>query len=309
MAFRPAPRPAEKPVAQPEQPSADAIELPPTDDLDISEQATNATATGIASRDWAMDETGLLEEALRSHSLPEALVTRLQSLATAPVHTARVVDRLAVALAAHFHFLPLDEAMGAPMLLYGAAGAGVSTLAAKLAAKYDAQEILVVSTHPKGVDPVLAENLQALDLPLATASDAASLRTIIASAGGRKVIIDSACGAPSDKATAQRLHQLSEAAGAESVLVLAAGTSADDATSLARAATRINTHRMIVTQLDTARYLGAPLVAAETGKLAFLAASVTPHFGFGVRVLTPENLARRLMAAALKTERWRIAPL
>jgi hypothetical protein len=126
MAFRhSAPRPAEKPVAQPEQPSADAIELPPIDDLDIREPATSAT--GIAPRDWASDETGFLEEVLRSHSLPDALVTRLQSLATAPVHTARVVDRLAVAIAAHFHFLPLDEAMGTPMLLYGVPGAGVST--------------------------------------------------------------------------------------------------------------------------------------------------------------------------------------
>lgn len=303
MAFRPAPRPAEKPVAQLEEPSADAIELPQTS------EAEKISETGIAPRDWASDETGLLEEVLRSHSLPDAMVTRLLSLATAPVHTARLVDRLAVALAAHFHFLPLDEAMGTPMMLYGAPGAGVSTLAAKLAAKFDASEILVVSTHPKGADPALEENLEALDLPLAMAKDAAALRSIVASAGGRNVVIDAACGAPSDKATSQRLHQLSEAAGAETVLVLAAGTSADEATSLARAASRINTHRMIVTQFDTARYLGAPLVAAETGKLAFLAASVTPHFAFGVRVLTPENLARRLMAAALKTERWRIAPL
>jgi flagellar biosynthesis protein FlhF len=312
MAFRrPAPRPAEKPVVQPEEPSADAIELPPVADtieLPPIEDA-EPRETGLAPRDWASDETGFLEEVLRSHSLPDALVTQLQGLATAPVHTARIVDRLAVALAAHFHFLPLEEAMGAPMLLYGVPGAGVSTLTAKLAAKFDAHEILVVSTNPKGSDPELEENLAALDLPLAVATDAAALRSIVASAGGRKVIIDSACGAPSDKTTAQRLHQLSEAAHAESVLVLAASTATEDATSLARAAVRINTHRMIVTQFDTTRYLGAPLIAAETGKLAFVAASVTPHFAFGLRVLTPENMARRVMAAALKTERWRIAPL
>jgi flagellar biosynthesis GTPase FlhF len=190
-------------------------------------------------------------------------------------------------------------------------GTGVSTLAAKLAARFDEREILVVSTDTRGGSAVAAleENLEVLGLPLLVAADAATLRSIVATAAGRKVIIDAGSGAPTDKACARRIEQLAEAAGAQGLLVLSASATPDEAATVAAAASRIGTRRMIVTQFDTARYIGPALIAAEAGKLAFVAASVTPHFAFGLRALTPENLARRLMSAALKTERWRIAPL
>jgi signal recognition particle GTPase len=305
MAFRrPSSGLAERSASQPEQEVGHNLDPRPT-----SEPAARAPV--IANRDWPSDETGLLDEVLRCHSLPEALLEQLKGLATAPVHAPRLVDRLAVALAAHFHFLPLDEAWEAPTLLYGMPGTGVSTLAAKLAAKFDEREILVISTDTRGTAAIteLEENLEALALPLMVATDVAALRSIVATAAGRKVIIDAGCSAPTDKTGAHRLKQLVEASGAQGILVLSATAAAEEAASIARAASHIGTRRMIVTQLDTARYIGPALIAADTGKLAFVAASVTPHFAFGLRTLTPENLARRLMAAALKTERWRIAPL
>ncbi len=305
MAFRrPSYRPAEKSTARPEQESAQDI-----GGRLMSETAPASREGGGLGRDWPSDEAGLLDEVLRSHGLPDALTNQLNGLATAPVHAARPVDRLAVALAAHFNFVSLDEALDAPMMLYGFPSTGVSTLAAKLSARFDEDEVLVISTSRDGVDTALAENLDALGLRLMVATDAATLRSMIAGAGGRKVIIDAACGTPVDKANTRRLQQLSEAAGAEGTLVLSANAAPEEAASAACAAARIGTRRMIVTQIDTARYIGSLLIAADAGKLAFVAASVTPHFAFGLRVLTPENLARRLMAAVLKTERWRIAPL
>jgi hypothetical protein len=65
---------------------------------------------------------------------------------------------------------------------------------------------------------------------------------------------------------------------------------------------------MIVTGLDVGRYLGAALSAADATKLALVSASVTPHFGFGLRAFTPENLARRLMSGG-HPERWKVAPI
>jgi flagellar biosynthesis protein FlhF len=270
-----------------------------------------AADTQSAIREWPVDETAFLRELLRCHGLSDALLERLMELATAPPNVARIVDRLGLALAAHLHFLPLEGALRTPILLYGAPGSGVSTIAAKLAARFDEEEILVVTTDSRNTDErgQLQEALDVLGLPLAVATDAASLRSTVARANGRKVIVDTACGVPSEQKCADQIRKFIDAAGAEPMYVLAADAPPDLAHTNAAAAARIGTRRMIVTRLDAERYIGAVLVAADAGQLALVAASVTPHFSFGLRGLTPENLARRLMAAALRAERWRIAPL
>ena len=273
--------------------------------------APTAPDAKAAIREWPTDETAFLRELLRCHGLSSTLLERLMELAIAPPNTARVVDRLAVALAAHLHFLPLEDALQTPILLYGARGVGVSTLAAKLAARFDEHEILVISTDSRstGERAQLEEYLEVLGLPLVVATDAAALKAAVARANGRKVVIDTACGAPTDPKCADQIRKLTEAAGAQAMFVVAADATVEDARAGALAAARIGTRRMIVAKLDAERYVGSILVAADAGKLALVAASVTPHFAFGLRVLTPENLARRLMAAALRAERWRIAPL
>ncbi len=45
------------------------------------------------------------------------------------------------------------------------------------------------------------------------------------------------------------------------------------------------------------------LAAADAGRLALPASGVTPHFAFGLRPLTPEIVARRLLASALSDQR------
>ncbi len=92
------------------------------------------------------------------------------------------------------------------------------------------------------------------------------------------------------------------------MLAISAEAAGAEAMGAAKAAAAIGITRTIVTRLDVGRYLGAALSAADAAKLALVSASVTPHFGFGLRAFTPENLARRLMAAA-HPERWRAAPL
>jgi hypothetical protein len=92
------------------------------------------------------------------------------------------------------------------------------------------------------------------------------------------------------------------------MLVMSAETTATEAMAAGKTANATGVSRMVVTHFDVARYLGAVLTTADAAKLALVGASVTPHFGFGMRALTPENLARRLMAA-VHPERWRVTPL
>ena len=148
-----------------------------------------------------------------------------------------------------------------------------------------------------------------LDLPLAVAEDAATLKKIVAGASGRKVIIDAACGAPFDQSKTKEIQSLIDAAGARGVMVLSAEAETDDAIAGAEAASSLGARGIVVTRIDTGRYLGPALMAADSARLALIGASVTEHFAFGLRALTPENLSRRLMSSATHAERWRAAPL
>lgn len=64
---------------------------------------------------------------------------------------------------------------------------------------------------------------------------------------------------------------------------------------------------LLPTRLDLVRRLGGVLAAADAGRLALPAAGVTPHFAFGLRRLTPEAVARRLLAAALHDPRSQVS--
>lgn len=253
-----------------------------------------------ASGEWRSDDDAALGELLQGHGFGEALVARLVELAAAPNHVKRPVDRLAIALGAQFNFFALEDTFRAPIMLCGLPGAGTSTLAAKLVARFDASEVLVISAgvHAAAQTAELAEQLEALDLPLTCAADAEALRRAAAGAEGRKIVIDAGSDSPLDTA---RLQEFAAAAGAAGILVLSAETAAAEAAAAAHAAAGIGIGRIIVTHLDVARCLGAALTAADAAKLALVGASITPHFGFGMRTLTPENLARRLTAVSIQT--------
>jgi signal recognition particle GTPase len=270
------------------------------------ETAAVAVAPGrAAAAEWASDDE--LGELLNSHGFAPKLIFRLVELASAPTHVKRPVDRLAIALGAQFNFFALEEAWQQPILLCGLPDAGTSTLATKLAARYDDSEVMVISAgaHDAAKTALLVENLEVLDLPLTQVADAAALGRAVGQAAGRKVIIDVAAKSSFDRA---QVKEFIAAAGAAGMLTISAESTIADTTNAAQAASDIGVARMIVTGLDVGRYLGAALSAADVTKLALVSASVTPHFGFGLRAFTPENLARRLMSGG-HPERWRVAPI
>ena len=265
----------------------------------------NADIQGVS---FQGDDPSAFTEMLSSHGLNDKLVAKLVGFATAPTHVKRPVDRLAIAIGAQFNFFSLDDAWNAPILLCGLAGAGTSSVTAKLAARFDDSEVVIIAAgaHDAAKIEELRDNLETLDVALTVAPNTAALRQAVAGANGRKIIIDMAGSPALDR---KSIQEFASAAGATGMLVVSAETA--DATILAAAQTAnaIGISRIIATHFDAARYLGAVLGAADAAKLALVSASITPHFGFGLRALTPENLARRLMSAAAHPDRWRTSPL
>ena len=260
-----------------------------------------ADGPGTQSFGWPSDELAFLAEILRAQHVPAALIERLNARAAVPPR-GRPEQRLAIALGAHFRFVALDDMLRLPaLLLLGGPGAGKTALAAKLAARLDPRRVLVVSTDAAHVGGLaqLEENMNALGTALAVAEDAAGLRAAVAGASTRTVIIDTAGVTPGDEAGSARLEAFKEAARAEPVLVLPADLSAEEAVSSAVHAAGIGARLMVAMRLDLVRRLGAVLAAADAGPLSPVAASLSPHFAYGLSGLTPEMLARRLVAGAL----------
>ena len=234
---------------------------------------------------------------------PPALSERLVKAATAVGPAVRLIEQLAAALGSELVFQTIEEMLQEPsLLLLGPRESGKTTLAAKLAARFGERDVLVISAGLGGPGDArqIEEYAAVLGVPLTVADDIASLRDIISGAAGRRIIIDTAGVGVEEAASRDWLRALIAAAKAEPLLVMPADITAAQATPIARAAAELGARRLIATRLDLARRVGGMLAAADAGQLALVATSVTPHFAFGLRPLTPEVLARRLLTVALE---------
>ncbi|MDE2229741.1 MAG: hypothetical protein KGL11_11970 [Alphaproteobacteria bacterium] len=261
---------------------------------------------GAAPFTWPSDELSFLAEVLRAQHVPPSLVERLIAHA-APDRALAPAERLEHALGAHYRFLSLDDALRLPSLLIaGPPGAGKTALVAKLAARLDPRRALAVSADAANVAGLaqLEEYVNVLGMALAVAEDPAALRAAVGGAERRTVIVDTPAIVPNNAAGEDRLRALKAAAGGEIVLALPADLDAAEAKALGAWAGGIGATLMIATRLDLVRRVGAVLAAADAGGLAHVAASLSPHFAYGLKGLTPALLARRILSGALDTERW-----
>lgn len=261
---------------------------------------------GLSPSLTAEDARTLLKDMLRAHDAPAPLCERLIQFAVATAPTVRLIERLASALANELRFPAIEDTLEKPvLLLLGPRGAGKTTLAAKLAVRFGERDVLVVSTEPpdRAALAQIEEYTSVLGIPLTVAADAKNLKRIIAGADGRRIIIDTAGLGLEDTADREQLKPLIAAAGAETLLVIPADGPARQAATLGRTAATLAAHGFIATRLDQARRLGGMLAAADAGRLALVGTSITPHFAFGLRPISPEVLARRLLTSALDDTR------
>lgn len=268
--------------------------------------ARSAGEPGMPARPWPSHDIGFLTAVLEAHNLPAALIRRLVRAAAALPLNTLLLERLSAALADQIHFSELAALLRHPvLLLFGPPGAGKTTLAAKLAARLGEREPLLVSTdtgRPGGVAQI-AEYADALGLATVAAEDAAALERVVADAVGRSVVIDTAGLAPGDAAACEAMAALIAAGGAEPVLVMPADLAAEEAVAMVRFFAPLRANTLLPTRLDLVLRLGGMLAAADAGRLALPASGVTPHFAFGLRPLTPETLARHMLASALREQR------
>ncbi|HUE19407.1 MAG TPA: hypothetical protein VMQ63_06505, partial [Stellaceae bacterium] len=88
---------------------------------------------------------------------------------------------------------------------------------------------------------------------------------------------------------------------------LPADLSASEAEDTAGWAAGLGAGTIIVTRLDLTRRAGALLAAAAVDGLTLAGASVSPHFAYGLKDVTPELLARQLLAGTLDEGRGQTA--
>jgi flagellar biosynthesis protein FlhF len=263
------------------------------------EPAAPAAATKAAAPAAGDD----IEAALLYHGVPKTLADRLLSTA-GELDGGSTQQALTAALRARFDFRPLVERKpGKPILLAGLPGAGKSATLAKLAARAKVNgwsaTAITCDLAKAGAIEQLATYAKALEIPAYRAKDAATLRRAVAKADANGLILIDTLGTnPLKAGDLTQLQELAEAAGAEIVLVMAAGGDAIESAALASGYAETGAARLVATKIDVARRYGGILAAAEAGRLAFAGLGTSPEIASGLGALRADQLCRLILPAS-----------
>jgi flagellar biosynthesis protein FlhF len=272
----------------------------------VSAQSATQPHSGIE-----FDES-LIAEALDAHGVPMSLRDVLVAAASA-LGSDDAVAALAGALETRFNFEPIPILPRAPLMLVGLPGSGKTVTMAKLAANSVLEnvpvELITTDTERAGaaaqgeaygrlldINVRPAENVDALSLLLEENADSANA---LPDRSARPCFIDTASINPFDRVEMASLKRLTEGArlvaDAEPVLVLAATGDAALLSEVAVSFAQLGARRLIATQVDISRRLGAILAAADASHLSLAQISVTPYLARGLGAMNPTVCARLVL--------------
>ena len=228
--------------------------------------------------------------AFRFHGLTEELCTALAGC--------DLVQGLAETL--RFSALPL-LGLQPPVLFAGTPGAGKTSTVARLATRLVlggyAPLVITADGQRAGAAEELAAFTRLLGIGLIVASTPRNIaRALLERSPETPVLIDTAGVNPFENNELDSVPALAAVCDASIVLVAPAGQDVAEAAEQASAFAQAGARFLLPTRVDLARRFGSVLAAARAGKLALTEAGLGPGATGALEMLTPESVARRLLA-------------
>jgi flagellar biosynthesis protein FlhF len=237
--------------------------------------------------------------AFAKNRLPEALGHMLAE-AAAKTGLTDMTLALAAAVDQKLTAAPIDFANVQAILLAGPNGAGKTAVAAKLGAhaRLAGRFVRLVAHDVSGAGAVarLKDFADHLDAQVVTAESAVALAAVIADAVRDKAlaIIDTAGFDPRQVKAATAFQALAGIEPVEIIGVISCLTDSEEAGEIAAALAKIGATRLILTQADMTRRMGALASAAMTDNLSVACVTRSPYVAGDLETLTPLALARLL---------------
>lgn len=246
------------------------------------------------------DPLDTISEALAYHNVPADLADKLVDAAAESAAEAAMM-KLTVAVNQVFKFTATSPNTPAvPQMMIGLPGSGKTVAIAKLAtaAVVNKQALTVITTDSvrAGGYEQLAAFTNILNVDLLRADTPQTL--IDATMTGTdqdQCLIDSAGTNPFDRQEFDRQHCLIQAIHCAPCLVMTAGGDTGEAAEMAEAFAAMGAQRLLATQLDIARRIGAVLVAADTGSLILQGFTAGASVASPPQPLNAVSLARILL--------------
>ncbi len=269
------------------------------------EYAAEAQPAAPVHSGMAFDET-LIASALDAQAVPASLRDALVAAASALGHD-DALAALAHAFEVRFTFEPVPLHPQSPVMLVGLPGSGKTVTMAKLAANAliggGAVDLITTDVARAGAAVQSEAYGKLLDTSVRPAANLDELSLLLdgraETRNAKTCFIDTTSINPFDRSEFAALKRLTGgarlAANVEPLLVLSA---AGDALVLSEAAAefaQLGVRRLIATQLDIARRLGAILTAADRNGLALAQLSVTPYLARGLASMNPLVCARLIL--------------
>lgn len=282
------------------------------DRLSAMPTRANAPLNNKASSSITFD-ADQMAAALSAQAVPTNLRDALVN-AAASFRDEDAVSALSRALEARFNFEPIATSPRAPIMLVGLPGSGKTVTMAKLAANavMSGCEVDLISTDTAragaaeqgtaygkllGQSFTLADNVDALTLLL---EEQAASGNGLPNRNERPCFIDTGSVNPFDRVEWDALKRIVDHARSnadvEPVLVMSATGDAELMCEVATHFALLGIRRLVATQVDISRRIGALLAAADVSRLSLAQLSVTPYLAQGLNPMHPAICAKLLLS-------------